>query len=71
MRKLRELVVKLQMNNFIPKNNLLIKEQSGFRESHSCETALQFVISHWKDDIKIEKYVFVVFFVFEKSFRNN
>lgn len=46
--KLLECEVKDQLQNYIDSNEILAIEQSGFRKLHSCETALNLVISDWK-----------------------
>ena len=46
--KILELVVYNQIIDYVNSNNILCTYQSGFRGKHSCETALQLVISEWK-----------------------
>lgn len=46
--KVLERVVYGQLIQFLEGNNLLSSVQSGFRERHSCETALQCVLDDWK-----------------------
>lgn len=46
--KVLEIVVYNQLIKFITSNNILYNYQSGFRNSHSCETALQLVVSDMK-----------------------
>lgn len=46
--KLLECEVKDQLQKYIDCNEILAVEQSGFRKLHSCETALNLVISDWK-----------------------
>lgn len=46
--KLMECEVKDQLQKYIDSNEILAIEQSGFRKLHSCETALNLVISDWK-----------------------
>jgi hypothetical protein len=38
--KVLELIVYDQVLKHIEENNILIKEQSGFRDQHSCESSL-------------------------------
>ena len=45
IREVLELVVKSQLEEHLDVNSIMISEQSSFRKGHSCETALQFVIS--------------------------
>lgn len=46
--KVLEILVHRQIVEYIDKNELINESQSGFRAKHSCETALQWVISSWK-----------------------
>lgn len=46
--KILETVVKEQLIQYIETNKFVIDEQSGYRENHSCETALIFLIADWK-----------------------
>lgn len=55
--KILEEAVKIQLENFIEKNNILSQDQSGFRKSHSCETTLQNSIIDWRN--KLDKGLFV------------
>jgi len=43
--------------------------QSGFRVKHSCETALQWIISSWKKSIGEGKIIRVVFVDLRKAFK--
>jgi hypothetical protein len=42
--KICEIAIKNQLIEYIEKNNILIKQQSGFRKFHSSETALNWVL---------------------------
>lgn len=53
--KIIEIVVKNQLLAFIEENNLLIAQQSGFRKKHSCETAINLMLSDWIMANMIEK----------------
>lgn len=66
--KLLELTVYDQMLEYIKDNNLLCTYQSGFRDKHSCETALQCVISDWKDDINERRGICAVFLDLKRAF---
>jgi hypothetical protein len=46
--KILESIVKSQLQKYIYENNILVEEQSGFREHHSCESAISNVINEWK-----------------------
>lgn len=56
--KIMETVVKNQLVAHLDKHNVLIPEQSGFRKSHSSETALNMAIAEWKVDIAEKKLWF-------------
>lgn len=49
-------------------HNIIIECQSGFRNSYSCETALQSVISEWKRAISADKKIGVVFLDYHRAF---
>lgn len=53
---------------YVEENNLLNDAQSGFREKHSCETALNLAIAGWKEDINNGKAVVVVFLDLKRAF---
>jgi len=60
--KILQTIVKLQLEEHIQENNLLSMYQSAFREKHSCETSLNFVLNQWKQ-IKAEKRKIVAIFI--------
>lgn len=66
--KILELFVKQQLQRFLDDNNILIKEQSGFRHKFSCETALQLVFDEWTTAISERKYVGVIFIDYKRAF---
>ena len=47
--KVSETVVKQQLEKYMEENKLLSKYQSRFRRKFSCETAVNYVVSHWKN----------------------
>lgn len=49
--KIIEGVVKIQLEEFINKNRIIIDEQFAFRETYSCELALNELIWNWKKDV--------------------
>lgn len=49
LEKLLESIVKEQLIEYIETNELLSVYQSAYRKFHSCETALNLVISKWKE----------------------
>ena len=50
------------------KNNLLHPNQSGFRENHSCHTALTSLVDQWLSSINDNKFCGAVFVDFAKAF---
>ena len=46
--KIFERIIKNQLMDYLKKHDILIENQSAYREKHSCETALQLIISRWK-----------------------
>ncbi len=66
--KLLEVIVKDQMLKFIEDNDILFEIQSGFRKNHSCETALNFVLAGWKEDIEDGMFIVSVFLDFKRAF---
>lgn len=66
--KLLETVVSKQMRKYIEDNRLLTEFQAGFRKKHSCESALQTVISRWKNSLSKKNVVGVVFLDFRRAF---
>lgn len=66
--KILEIVVHKQMVRYLEDNKLLIESQSGFREGHSCETALQWVVSSWKKSIGENRMVGVAFIDLKRAF---
>jgi hypothetical protein len=66
--KVLEIVVKKQIYNYLETNRLWTPCQSGFRNSHSCETALQYSISEWKKRCDIGECIVVVFIDLKRAF---
>lgn len=48
LEKVFESVMHKQLLDYVDRNNILTPNQSGFRKGHSCETALQLIITRWK-----------------------
>jgi exonuclease III len=66
--KVFEKVLADQIKNYFVSNNLLSDHQHGFRESHSCETALHEIISSCLKNLD-KKWISVLLFVdFKKAF---
>lgn len=66
--KLIETVVKNQLITYIQEKNLLSKFQSGYRERHSCETALNLVLAKWKEIGRNGDFILAVFLDLKRSF---
>lgn len=66
--KVIEIIAKNQLENFVNDNRILADNQSGFRKNHSCETALNFVIQDWKDEIDSGKIIICVFLDLKRAF---
>lgn len=63
-----ERVVKVQVVKYLEDNNLFMPEQSGFRQKHSCESALTKVIYEWKKCIDSNKITIAVFLDLKRAF---
>jgi exonuclease III len=68
LEKILELVVKGQLLTYLKNNNLLIQEQSGYREGHSCETALNLVLAKWKENVERKDTIVAVFLDLKRAF---
>ena len=68
LEKILELVVKGQLLSYLKTNDLLIPEQSGYREGHSCETALNLVLAKWKENIEHKNTIVAVFLDLKRAF---
>lgn len=66
--KILERLVANQLKSYLENNKILIPEQSGFREGHSCETALNWLIYEWKKEIDCKNSVIAVFLDFKRAF---
>lgn len=66
--KFLETIVKSQLVEYIENNKLLAKNQSAFRKNHSCETALTYVISDWRDSLSEGRAIVVVFLDLKRAF---
>lgn len=68
MEKVLEIIVKKQLDNYVNDNNILVECQSGFRKNHSCETAINYVVQNWKDEIEKKKIILCVFLDLKRAF---
>lgn len=57
-----------QFNKFISENRVICDEQSGFRNAHSCESALSYIIDDWKNCMGNDESILAVFLDFQKAF---
>lgn len=68
---IEKLIEKLAYNQFIDfinRNNILKPHQSGFRGSHSCESAINDAICEWKGAQNDAKSVLSVFLDLQRAF---
>lgn len=68
LEKILEKVIYNQLIKYVKKNNILMEVQSGFREGYSCETAIQCVLSNWKECRDRGLSVVVVFLDLKRAF---
>jgi hypothetical protein len=66
--KLLEIVVKEQITLHCNVNNLIANEQLGFRNDHSCETAIISICDKWFSEIENKNIVVAVFLDLKRAF---
>ncbi|XP_055388140.1 uncharacterized protein LOC129616511 [Condylostylus longicornis] len=66
--KVLEKVVCNQLENFLERNEILCKEQSGFRKAHSTETSLTWVLNEWRKETDSGKMIVAVFLDLKRAF---
>ena len=66
--KVIETHVKNLLQTHMEINKLFIKEQSGFRNNHSCETALNVIIFDWKLYADKGESIIAIFMDFKRAF---
>ena len=66
--KIFEKHVSSSIFEYLNKNSLIHKEQSGFRSQHSCQTALTKLTETWLDEINKGNLTGVVYLDFSKAF---
>lgn len=66
--KVIEIIVKKQLDNYINENNILMRNQSGFRKLHSCESALNLVIEQWKQELDKNHVILCLFLDLKRAF---
>lgn len=62
------IVVHLQLEKYIDENIFLMEEQSGCRQKHSCESALNLVIADWKEKLHDKKEIVAMFLDLKRAF---
>lgn len=68
MEQVIEEIVKVQLEKFVKKNNILAGEQSGFRKFYSYKTAIQSSLIDWKNSLDEGMFVGIVFIDFARAF---
>lgn len=66
--KVLEIIVKDQLLEYLNEQQILISEQSGFRQNHSCESALNLLLYKWKQMIEEKKTIIVLFLDLKRAF---
>jgi Reverse transcriptase (RNA-dependent DNA polymerase) len=66
--KIFEIVLHVQLSEYVEKNNILCNVQSGFRKSHSCETSVQSVLSKWRQNADSGNITIAAFLDFKRAF---
>lgn len=66
--KVLEITVKEQLCKYCDDNNILVVNQSGFREEHSCETVIVNTCDIFKKEMDRGNYVIAVFLDFKRAF---
>lgn len=68
LEKMIEKIAYNQFNEFIIQNDILKSHQSGFRKSHSCESAINDIMFEWKMAINDNKSILAVFLDLQRAF---
>lgn len=68
MNKLLQTIVKNEFEEYLDNNRIISKCQSGFRQKHSCESALNLIVSTWKKEICDENVIIAVFVDLTRAF---
>ena len=66
--KIFECHIAKQLQTYFKKTNIIHETQSGFRQNHSCQTALINLVNSWLKDIDNGKMIGVVFLDLQKAF---
>jgi Reverse transcriptase (RNA-dependent DNA polymerase) len=66
--KIFEVVLQKQILAYVQKHSILYDMQSGFREKHSCESAIQFILNSWRHSAEEGNITIAVFLDFKRAF---
>lgn len=66
--KLLEMVVKEQLLQYCEKNNIIVTNQSGFRQGHSCESVVVNICDEFRRAVDSNHFVLAVFLDFRRAF---
>lgn len=66
--KVLECVVKEQLTDYLNEHNILYEKQSAYRPGHSCESAINLLITDWKESIENGEIVLAVFLDLKRAF---
>jgi retron-type reverse transcriptase len=66
--KIIQIEIKEQLEEFMAMNNTLSECQSGFREKHSCETAVNLAVSEWIENFVGDKVTLIIFLDLRRAF---
>ena len=66
--KMLESIIRDDLQSYLENNNLLCKEQFGFRSGKSCSTQLLQVVNEWSKAIDMGKPVDVIYLDYQKAF---
>ena len=64
--KIVELIGKKQLTEYVEENKILIEEESGFRNNHSCKRTLNLVLTEWKNSLNDKMNIVATFLDFLK-----
>jgi hypothetical protein len=66
--KIVEIVMQKQIVKYLADESILYDMQSGFRENHSCESAIQCILGNWRKMAEDDKITIAVFLDFKRAF---
>jgi Reverse transcriptase (RNA-dependent DNA polymerase) len=66
--KILEIVMSMQITKYVEDEKILCTMQSGFRKSHSCESAIQSVLSKWRQSADEGHITVATFLDFKRAF---